>query len=478
MAVQSDGQNKASSGRSGRSGNQGAKRPIVDLKLPGWTLGPTMHKCADHASIMRPPPDSAHDNVVYGSLENTTFTVSTFLKAAHAQFDHAIVAADVFLTAKKVALAFADAEAARAAAQTGLVTGNLTTPLVYRASRAARLTKFTISNTNCTRPVRCASAIVEIFSQWGKVVDVTPRLWRDTPYHNGVWHVTIVPEGSAPPPEIVDILGRPAYVDIPGVRRICRHCKTEQHTKENCRAGRLAIRLQQESTAERLGVTVAEVDRFMADGPQLASVGTPAIVPLPQSVGPALQTRQQPGYELIDLDIPIPGSMLPYLRSLPAGAPATGPIMSTADMLARSQAIIANSSLTTPSRVVQREDVPASQSGGTVEAVTDNTASTVAAADDEVGPDDSVSQIGLAPAQVSVAPPETALAPAEVTGVDNSADGASAVSYHDTSSVTSNMATDSVIAIAEPTPAVPPTRSRLRSATGTVLGLFTSPSML
>jgi hypothetical protein len=376
---------------------------------------------------MRPPPESAHDNVVYASLANTTFTVAGFIKAARAQFDHAIAAVDVFLTAKKIALAFTDVDAAKAAAETGLVTGNLTTPLVYRASRAVKLTKFTVSNTNCTRPQRTASAIVEIFSKWGKVVDVTPRFWRDSPYHTGAWHVTIVAKGSTPPPEILDILGRPAYVDIPGIRRVCRHCKTEKHTKDNCRAGQMARR-----------------ERGELDG--LYNVPLHAELEAPE----LLLSQLAPGHTTTDKLAPLPS---PFHDPGYAAAMAAD----VADFTERS--------LRGPAERV--------------------TVATEVALEDEVGPGDSLSQVGESVPATTTTP---AAAPASGTAaaLDAAMDAATAdpavfsTILHPTSlSETSGMETESVIAVGDPPMPTPGFGSVLArgvsSAFHTVVGRSPSP---
>jgi hypothetical protein len=66
----------------------------------------------------------------------------------------------------------------------------------------------------------------------------------------GTWHVTVDATGGSPepPPEMLNILGNDAFVDIPGVRRVCRHCMTSTHVKPNCRVGqRLAARRRAEA---------------------------------------------------------------------------------------------------------------------------------------------------------------------------------------------------------------------------------------
>jgi hypothetical protein len=208
-----------------------------------------MYRSSDYASLLRPPPATAHYNVVYVSLEETTLSIGNVLRAAQAQYGSAIVAADVFPTSKKVALAFAETTEAIKAAGTGLTVGDSTLELTFYAKRRYRPCKLTISNTNCNRPATTVQAIVEALSEYGQVIDVTPRFWRDTCFHNGAWHVTVMPRTAAPPPELIVILGEEAYVDIPRVRRVCRYCKSVAHTNMSCRAGQLARRQEEAKRA-------------------------------------------------------------------------------------------------------------------------------------------------------------------------------------------------------------------------------------
>jgi hypothetical protein len=123
--------NQSEEERKAPSADQGPQR----LKVPDWTLGNPMYRSSDYASLLRPPPATAHYNVVYVSLEETTLSIGNVLRAAQAQYGSAIVAADVFPTSKKVALAFAETTEAIKAAGTGLTVGDSTLELTFYAKR-------------------------------------------------------------------------------------------------------------------------------------------------------------------------------------------------------------------------------------------------------------------------------------------------------------------------------------------------------
>jgi hypothetical protein len=197
-------------------------------------------------------------------LDDTFVTIGAALEAAQEQFGSAIIAADVFPTSKKVALAFVDTEEAMRASGTGLHVGDMTLDLTFYAKRRYNPCKLTVSNTNCNNPTRTVRALLDAFSEYGQVIDVTPRFWTNTTFHTGAWHVTIMPHSTTPPPELVPILGQDAYVDIPRIRRVCRYCKTVEHTNKSCRAGQLAKR-QAEETLARYRATIPDASDTASD---------------------------------------------------------------------------------------------------------------------------------------------------------------------------------------------------------------------
>jgi hypothetical protein len=170
--------------------------------------------------------------------------------------------------------------------------GDTTVDLIFRVTRNRKLHRLTVSNTDCTDPQETADALVATFAQYGQVVMVAPRYWSKTHMHTGAWHVTIVAESATPPPVLMDILGQSAYVDIPGVRRICRYCESSVHIKDNCRAGQLAKRIARESQLAAVGMDVADFAEAAPHNPAPADeVGTPPASSISEvSPGAALST--------------------------------------------------------------------------------------------------------------------------------------------------------------------------------------------
>jgi hypothetical protein len=216
-------------------------------------------------------------------LDDGPVTIPQLLKATGDQFGFKVAAVDIFLASRKVALAFTSSTEALPAASAGLKIGDQVFELSHRAlgNHGQRLRKFTVSNTDCTDTQLTTRAILEAFSPYGKIVTVAPRRWRDSIYPTGAWHVNILATGDEAPPALVDILGVPAYVDIPGVRRICRHCKTEKHTKLNCRIGKMAQREQAIARKFTLAPTPSDVS--------LASVSPPLLHWLISRIQPNLR---------------------------------------------------------------------------------------------------------------------------------------------------------------------------------------------
>src|SRR5690349_17272133 len=77
------------------SGLRGTKR---SLALPDWELGLSQHRVDDWVSVMRPPPQVNHQHVVFASFKDAKDLPKArdVVAAAYAQFDHKLVAMDVF----------------------------------------------------------------------------------------------------------------------------------------------------------------------------------------------------------------------------------------------------------------------------------------------------------------------------------------------------------------------------------------------
>jgi hypothetical protein len=266
---------------------------------------------------------------VYASLEDG-LTIPRLLSAAEDQFGYDMAAVDVFLASAKVALAFVTSQLALDAANSGLKIGDKVLPLIHRALGDHRVRKFTVSNTDCTDTFKTAEAIKTAFSPFGKIVTIAPRRWRDSIYYNGTWHVTIVATSDQPPPELINILGKPAYVDIPGVRRICRVCKSEKHTKLNCRIGKLAQQARDiakkallfEPSPDSSVVNATSASVAMDDVQETQAVDS---APPATSAPPAQSALQAVSVSLAPPPPPAASAPLAAAQVVPGTTPASGP---------------------------------------------------------------------------------------------------------------------------------------------------------
>jgi hypothetical protein len=91
--------------------------------------------------------------------------------------------------------------------------------------------------------------VIALCEPYGDLVFLAPMLRGHSGWMSDQWHATYrVRKGAETryPPALVEILGKPVIVDVPGQRRFCRHCMDTVHSKTNCRQGqRLRNRQQQ-----------------------------------------------------------------------------------------------------------------------------------------------------------------------------------------------------------------------------------------
>ena len=114
-------------------------------------------------------------------------------------------------------------------------------PLQRRADYQPIIRKLTVANVDCTSPKGAVAALLRYFGDFGHVLDITPRYWKDTTFHNNVFHVTMdtrPAKGKAAPPEVDTLLGKTIYIDTPGFTRVCRLCQSTVHHRKDCKTWR------------------------------------------------------------------------------------------------------------------------------------------------------------------------------------------------------------------------------------------------
>jgi hypothetical protein len=214
--------------------------------MPQWRVGMPYHQVDNLESYLRPPPKVNHKHVVFASLKDLDPLpdMHDVVLAAYAQFGFKVVAIDVFTASLQVALAFTSAAHADTAAKEGLrLDEDLVLPCARRPNYQPIVEKAHVFGVDCTDPDAAAAALCHFFGYYGRVLEVAPRYWESTPIMTGTWHVLIDRNAAVKdkintvPPEIARIGGVDVILDIPGVRRVCRVCKSTEHTNPACRVG-------------------------------------------------------------------------------------------------------------------------------------------------------------------------------------------------------------------------------------------------
>jgi len=237
------GLDQSGAGQKASSAHRGTKRRLA---MPAWRLGDSFFRDAAFESYTRPPPQVNHKHVVFASLKDVDPLpdMHDIVLAAYHQFEYRVVAIDVFTASMQVALAFTTAAHADDAAKDGLILDNdFVIPCTRRPNYRPIVETVHVYGTDCTNPDHTSDALAHYFGHYGKVIDIAPRYWEDTPILTGTWQVML--DRNAPvkdkittvPPEVGRIGGVDVFLDIPGVRRVCRVCKTTEHTNPACRIG-------------------------------------------------------------------------------------------------------------------------------------------------------------------------------------------------------------------------------------------------
>jgi len=246
--VITDDGDQSGSAQKASSAPQGTKRRLV---MPDYEMGLSYHRVDDWASVMRPPPQVNNQHVVFASFKDAKVLPKArdVVAAAYAQFGHKLVALDVFPASLQYALAFCLSKQADEAATAGLHMGDGTVvPLVRRPQHRPTPERVTVAGVDCTNPGLAARHLYGYFSNFGRVLDVAPRVWEGTLVLTGTWHVTIDTATRTektirtPPPPVATIGGVEVFIDIPKIRRTCRVCHSVEHTNPACRIGQALAR--------------------------------------------------------------------------------------------------------------------------------------------------------------------------------------------------------------------------------------------
>jgi hypothetical protein len=114
------------------------------------------------------------------------------------------------------------------------------------------LRRFTLSDVPLYDNDTILANLRKAFEPYGELVFLAPMMMTKTSWRSTTWHATLrvtKEQAAHDPPPVLDIMDAHIIVDIPNVRRFCRHCQDTQHTKSSCRQGQRQRRVAAERAA-------------------------------------------------------------------------------------------------------------------------------------------------------------------------------------------------------------------------------------
>jgi hypothetical protein len=105
---------------------------------------------------------------------------------------------------------------------------------------STRLLRYTVNGVPSTDRDATSTALIKEFQKYGEVVEVCPLKYTNAPYLTGTWHITVradIEDEARSVPSTLQVLDSETCVDIPGQRRVCPICKSEDHIDPRCKTG-------------------------------------------------------------------------------------------------------------------------------------------------------------------------------------------------------------------------------------------------
>jgi len=235
---------------------RGRKRPIGALPSsprPDLVRGEPVFEHPEFKSMERPAPASPSPNLLYLDLRASELTAQEALEAAFPLVGNKAIGFEFYAAQRAVALAFASEET-----RTPFVGQSVgETGLTFYVAPPERhiLRRFTLSDVPLYDKDTILANLQQAFEPYGELVFLAPMLMTRTNWRSTTWHATLrvtKEQAARDPPPVLDILDAHIIVDIPNVRRFCRHCQDITHTKSSCRQGQR----QRRTAAERAAMQV------------------------------------------------------------------------------------------------------------------------------------------------------------------------------------------------------------------------------
>jgi hypothetical protein len=199
----------------------------------------------------RPAPVSPSPNLLYLDLRASELTAQEALEEAFPLVGNKAIGFEFYAAQRAVALAF-DSATTRAPFVDKPV-GDTGLSFYVAPPERHILRRFTLSDVPLYDTGTILANLQQAFAPYGELVFLAPMLMTTTKWRSTTWHATLrvtKEQAARDPPPVLDILDAHVIVDIPNVRRFCRHCQDTSHTKSSCRQGQRQRRL----AAERMGL--------------------------------------------------------------------------------------------------------------------------------------------------------------------------------------------------------------------------------
>jgi hypothetical protein len=200
-------------------------------------------------SFLRPAPRNGHTNVLWLDLQSLRPATDQVAPADALAAAFEVIGSDAVgvVTAggmRSIGIVFPSQELRDKYDGKHLKNGLV----LYQAlsqSRHQPIRRLTLQNVPVDDKPRVLEALKKIFATHGELLEVVPLLIKGTPWISDTFHVTVAMSSLEEVPETIDLLGFTVLVHIPGERRVCPHCKSVEHTDENCRTARRQRERQQ-----------------------------------------------------------------------------------------------------------------------------------------------------------------------------------------------------------------------------------------
>ena len=217
------------------------KRPVGALPSsprPDIVRGEPVFEHSDFKSMERPAPVSASPNLLYVDLRASEYTAQEVLEAAFPLVGQKAIGFEFYAAQRAVALAFAS-ETERAPFVDQPI-GDTGLSFYTAPPERTILRRFTLSNVPLLDQGTILANLQHAFAPYGELVFLAPMVMQKTGWRSNMWHATLrvsKEHATTDPPPTFDMLGTYVIVDIPGIRRYCRHCQDVNHVKPSCRQG-------------------------------------------------------------------------------------------------------------------------------------------------------------------------------------------------------------------------------------------------